>query len=112
MPELAELLEALPNSFLVLEWRPEISQEIAPLVAGLNNRFPEAAAAIVVDRKFQELAVHVWELGAVQVLTTTRQIQILCRLVHRHHELQKEPELTFRERIWSNLPWANPGRAR
>ena len=45
------------------------------------------------------------EAGAVHVVDSVRQVELLARLACRHLAQVPPPQQTLTERIWAGLPW-------
>jgi hypothetical protein len=105
VPSLAgarDQLVAAPASVLAIDANHVASEALIEALAWSTRPF----AIVLGDAA---LEVHRWtlmECGAALVVTNERQLPPACRAARRHLERWRAPELTFRERVWESLPWA------
>jgi hypothetical protein len=95
-----------PAAFLVVEASPSNLIELPQRVSWLRRDFPHACAAVVADRGLADYEWSIREAGAVDFVTSLRQVQPLAGLVIRHLASVPPPAQTLAEQIWASLPWA------
>ncbi len=99
------LLDCSPGSVLVLELRHELLARLGARLLEFNDQFPWAR--LIVAGEFED-ASALWlarELGAVQALTSIRNLTPTIRLIRRHFEQLPDLERSYRDQVWDQMPW-------
>lgn len=98
-------LAQAPASFVVVELRAAVAEQLVEQMASRAREFPLAGLAVVADR---DLAGYEWlmrEAGAIHFVCSPRRLGPLGRLVCRHLARAPHPRQSLTDRIWNSLPW-------
>ena len=77
-------LTAAPRSFVVLEARANNAESVGRFLAELERAFPEARAAIVMDKSLADTEPGLRELGAACVISSLLRIPDLVAAARQH----------------------------
>ncbi|MBC8868552.1 MAG: hypothetical protein H8E44_04005 [Planctomycetes bacterium] len=100
-------LEQGPASLVALELTRENGEALVRRLLDLSRCFPRARAIVLGRRVLEPFEGLVREAGAAHVLLSPRGVSGAARLIERHMAQAPREQLTFRQSIWSRLPWGN-----
>ena len=108
--DLWQEVTSAPASVVALAWSSARRSELAEVADRLGRWFPLARLVVLLERQDRAEAALVRELGAVMVVSSTRQAADVVRLARRH--TGPEPAGWYWpamdqlvERMWEALPW-------
>ncbi|MFT7642689.1 MAG: hypothetical protein ACI9G1_004447 [Pirellulaceae bacterium] len=104
---LVDLLSKHPYSFVVfyITEDSESCLQLARLISRLRTQFPHAALAAVGASKASRWEFALREAGLIHIQFDCRQFHDLIKLATRKLAQAPAAETTFRETVWSRLPW-------
>ena len=105
LAECRQVLLESPGSLLVIEATAANVAEVLsfmPMLAELDDR---ARAVVVAQRQLQAWQWLLHEAGALCFVTSPRRLKPVAELTRRFFASQPHAELSFAERVWSQLPW-------
>jgi hypothetical protein len=98
-------VQARPAALVALE----ISQENVAVACGrladLTQRFPRVRVILLADRKLRAVEWLLREAGAVEVLFSLGDLPRLQPVLRRFWDQMPRSQTSFRDQIWSRLPW-------
>lgn len=100
-----QVLQSAPASFVVVEATISNLANLLRPMASLGRDFFRARLAVVSQACLKSHEWSLREAGAVHVAYSTRDAGQLAAIVLRHFAALPPPRQTFRQRIWSSLPW-------
>ena len=105
IPQAWEALCQSPASFLGLELTADNFELVVRGLKHLSRDYPRARAIIFTNRGLQQYEWILRESGAIDFLTSPRQIQHLAAMADRHiRQIQADSQIG-NETIWQRLPW-------
>ena len=93
-------------ALVALEVLPENAESVCRRVAELTRRFRQVHVILLADRNLQTVEWLLREAGAAHVLFSPRDIVRLRPIIERFWTQIPPSRKTFREHVWSQLPWA------
>ncbi|MFT5524792.1 MAG: hypothetical protein ACI9G1_001467 [Pirellulaceae bacterium] len=103
---LIDLLPKSPYSFVVFHLaEDDTCQELARRITQLRDQFPNAALAAVGTAKLSHWEFALREAGLVHIQFDCRHFQDMFKMASRKLEQAPKVEKTFRETVWTRLPW-------
>ena len=105
-PACLQELRARTAALVAIEVLPENAEAVSRRLAELTKHTRHVYAILLADRSLQNVEWLLREAGAVHVLFSPREI-IRVRPMWERLRAQLPPSrTTFREQVWSRLPWA------
>ncbi len=110
LPDVWQQLLGAPASLVALAWSGERRAELAEFADQIGRRFPLARVVALVDRRERAEEWLAYELGAIHVCHSPRQVAVVVRLARRHlgpHAAVRHwPAMDDAiEQVWQTLPW-------
>jgi hypothetical protein len=99
-------VQARPAAMVALEISPENAAAACQRVAELTQRFPRVRVVLLADRRLKQVEWLLRETGAVHVLFSPGDLARLRPIFRRFWEQMPAARTTFREHVWSRLPWS------
>ncbi len=93
-------------ALVALEVLPENAESVCRRLAEVTGRFRQVHVVLLADRSLQTAEWLLREAGAVHVLFSPRDIIRLRPMLERFGTQIPPTRTTFREHVWSRLPWA------
>jgi hypothetical protein len=100
-----EQLASAPASFVVIELEPRNASQLPQAVARWVDRFPSARFAVVAKRPMADYEALMREAGAIDFVTSPRDLRGICLHARRHLALAAPAEPALREQLLARLPW-------
>jgi hypothetical protein len=92
-------------ALVAVEVSPDNAEAVCRRLADLTQRPQRVYAILLADRSLQKAEWLLREAGAVQVLFSPRDVLRLRPLWERFRVQKPSSRTTFREHVWSRLPW-------
>ncbi len=93
-------------ALVALEVLPENAESVCRRLAEWTGRFRQVHVILLADRSLQRAEWLLREAGAAHVLFSPRDIVRLRPMLDRFLVQIPPSRITFREHVWSQLPWA------
>jgi len=100
-------LAVFPASFLVLELRESIVEEMIEHLGRLSREYAGARAVILARRGMEPYEWLLREAGAAHVVFSPRRLAPVADMAQRHLAVAPEAPLPLPERILAELPWTD-----
>jgi len=102
------LQEVRTRTAALVAWevRPENAESVCRRLAELTRRFRQVHVILLADRSLRPVEWLLREAGAAHMLFSPRDIVHLRPLLERFLAQIPPSRTTFREHVWSQLPWA------
>ncbi len=98
-------VQTRPAALVALEISPENAEIACARLADLTQRFARVRVVLLADRKLKPVEWLLREAGAVEVLFSLADLIRLKPVLKRFWEQMPASRTTFRDDIWSRLPW-------
>lgn len=99
-------VQGRPAALIALEVLPENAEAACRRLAELTRQSPHVSAIVMADRSLSQSEWLLREAGAVHVLCSPNEWPRLRLLFRRFRDQSPASRTTFREHVWSSLPWA------
>ncbi len=100
-----QVLEDQPASSLVVEAGPRDPDRVFGFVEQIHSRFPAARVIVALGRGLEQEGWLLREAGAVHVVHSLRDAEMVARLVRRHIARAPAGPKTLTQQILLRLPW-------
>ena len=105
-PACLQELRARTAALVAVEVLPDNAEAVCRRLAELAKRSRHVHAILLADRSLQKVEWLLREAGAVHVLFSPRDIVRIRPMWERFGAQIPPSRMTFREHVWSRLPWA------
>jgi DNA-binding NtrC family response regulator len=100
-------LSDAPASIVAIELTMANVGDVLDLLTRIPRDYPHARVIVVARRLLRRYEWLMREAGAVQFVTTPRDLRNVARLVARHLARSPRQPASTTERIWAELPWSD-----
>lgn len=104
-PACSRELKTRTAAFVALEVLPENAEAVCRRLAELTRRSRHVHAVLLADRSLKPVEWLLREAGGAHVLFSRREIIQLRPIWERFWAQIPPSQMTFREHVWSRLPW-------
>jgi len=101
----AALVEA-PASIVAVEVTQDNLEAVIGFLKKVSERFPRAAFTALLAPEFQPATCLLREAGAIDAIASVLDAPRLTRIAQRHHARAPQREMTLREFVADQMPWA------
>jgi hypothetical protein len=101
-------LRESPASLVAIEVPSGGRQELARRIAALPRSFPWARFIGLGRATEGPCGWRLRQLGAIHLVSSTRSVDSIVRVLHRHRHALPTAPTGLRRTIWQRMPWAEP----
>lgn len=102
------MLDRWPASVVALAVSVDRFGERLRWLAELGWGFPRSRCVVLAAPELGQVETVFREAGAVEVVYSVREIELVLNVARRHIDRAPEPRLTHTKRILAGLPWSDP----
>jgi DNA-binding NarL/FixJ family response regulator len=91
---------------------PSSLREVIVFLDALKRQLPRVKSVVLADRGLESFHALALEAGAICVVNSPRNVDLIARLAQRHFEQVPRHAQSPAERIWGTLPWSREAAGR
>ncbi|HTN74087.1 MAG TPA: hypothetical protein VL096_02525 [Pirellulaceae bacterium] len=99
-------LQRFPHGALAMELRAEQSPQLVALLARVQAERPHVLCVAHLTSESPAWELLLREAGALAIIASPRRMATAVTMLHKHLARAPQPNLSFREAIWRQLPWS------
>jgi DNA-binding NtrC family response regulator len=111
LAQCAAALSEAPASFVAIEATTNNIDKVMDFLSRAIAEHPHAVFVVPLAPELDSIGAAVREAGAIDAIGSVLDLPRLVRAAERHFARVRPPDLSLRESVWQQMPWAGHASA-